>query len=1275
MQASTRTSTAKKVSKSINQWMKTSLKSSLKTTQRILVRKPKYLAHRGFIGSTQIDVANYIFSQKTGAGYAHSAELVDAILGKPVQEHYATSQRLTRFLKKRDLTFQKTDKDGHYKIFTVPVTTSVVPLPKSTFNAVESAAQVLMVSLRKVLQDIYGSPSIQESQFVQSLPEKIKKVFLEATEHSPHYIPQLHHENMKEYPFLDNVGLDLVLIQEYMQLRGKKLSKLIEEGDESQIPELPFRILELNAGSPSGASNNQNVLEGLSQEDPQLLESLGKVFPNDHFKVLGETYKSLGESWTGRKDGVQVLLPPGGANGAAPEIHQLAAYSGLIYTDAGQLYCDSLGWIRLRTVKGQDPVVTAIYSRVNSDSALFSKEKGIYLRDPEDGEPIYCVDVLKPWKKSKPEIIKDAEGKPIPLESDYEIPSAAEAIVNRKLYMGGLNRLLDNKIILATLTEYAPRYFEKDLIKMGLDVLGARVSPPECLPSEKASVDIIKNNPQDWVVKAPNLSGGTGVHILMTLNAKKQKEVIEAAQKTPDQFAYQKVVKIGRIPVASKSAGKFRFENLAADIRMWVFYGGHETLPKLTHNALVRFAPQEKGPMSSIVNTSKGGGYAPFVVVDDMDSSESISALELAQPKEPVPFSCELPAFVGAQLVQVSLMIQELRGLFHQESVDAYQVSGLLYALKLQLREITSYVHPRCMEAVYSMIEVVENRIDEKAIASYFLKLNSLQAQMVSDLQKLDSVLSPDFYTVLDQLNCLDQDFMNRGPSMKARREDLFHLGHIDYLIRQMAEIHPERKKDFNRLKKLIKKLAHLAMPVQQIRGLVVQRLSSLLEQFANLASMRLRASHYSEEFAYLFEAGSEFKGELSYQETFMMSHAHQAPRSATEWEWVHQRSIAQSDFIDAEISIARKNWLNTLELAKQIPTSKRDSWLEAQRAEHFNQYPSLKTIQKLIDQKENADVSSLTELMRVLPYAAYNLRQFAIEQGVGFEELFTDKLVAQRVAILNHDELLKEKLAVGQFSGECFARKRKAHGLISESDVYLWVAKEQSPLVQLYTIGHELIHAAQIREVIECETQSRKAGGLAFARFLNHYGNFLSMASNTFDAQQGELAKTRRPLYGLPDRIVSQFTTSVIQDVRSGLAKGKTSYDVQLNKYGSLFGYMMPVGNSVKVRALREVIPALENAKNIVFAKECGLKISIDEVKAALPTANRIQMERYRKLITQAARNWQFDWEALRVIASHQYYGVMFPRAKEPENNLTIHTQPAPIFLNTAYNQTQQQQ
>ena len=160
-----------------------------------------YNPNLGFIGSVKIDVANYIFSSKRRrAPYQHSKALVKNLLTREVSVHLKESQNLTKFIRKRDLTFQKSDANGNYKIFTVPCTTTIVPMQKSMFNTIEKAAQSLIVSLRCVIQDIYGAKSIKDSLFVKSLPIEIRQIFIDAIKESPNYFPQLHNANMKKYP-------------------------------------------------------------------------------------------------------------------------------------------------------------------------------------------------------------------------------------------------------------------------------------------------------------------------------------------------------------------------------------------------------------------------------------------------------------------------------------------------------------------------------------------------------------------------------------------------------------------------------------------------------------------------------------------------------------------------------------------------------------------------------------------------------------------------------------------------------------------------------------------------------------------------------------------------------------------------------------------------------------------------------------------------------------------------------------------------------------------
>ena len=119
----------------------------------------------------------------------------------------------------------------------------------------------------------------------------------------------------------------------------------------------------------------------------------------------------------------------------------------------------------------------------------------------------------------------------------------------------------------------------------------------------------------------------------------------------------------------------------------------------------------------------------------------------------------------------------------------------------------------------------------------------------------------------------------------------------------------------------------------------------------------------------------------------------------------------------------------------------------------------------------------------------------------------------------------------------------------------------------------------------------------------------------------------------------------------------------------------MMPNSNQVKVKALQEIIPALENAKNILFAKELGLEISWDEIRSALPSANNMQIKTFGPKILRAVKRALPDYEALTIIGNHQFYGVSFPRKANLATTLTLKPILSTISLGNSYNQTQQQQ
>lgn len=1239
-----------------------------------------YNPNLGFIGTVKVDVANYIFSsRRRRAPYRHSKALVKNLLSREVSVHLKESRSLTRFIRKRDLTFQKSDAQGNYKIFTVPCTTTIVPLQKSMFNTIEKAAQSLIVSLRAVIQDIYGSKSVKDSGFVKSLPKEIRQIFIDAIMESPNYFPQLHHPNMKKYPFFDNVGLDLVLIQDYFE-QSKSFEDILKNKKIDKLPaQLPFRILELNAGAPSGASNNMNVLEGHYEQNPEVLDSLGRMMPNDHFQVLAETYKSLGEDWTGIRDGIQVILPPGGLNGAAPEIHNLAAYSGLVYADPVQLFQDDKGHIRLRTINGSNPIVTAIYSRINADSALFDADKGIILRDPDTNEPIYLRDSLKLGEDGEAPLVLDVHGNPIPLHSDYSVPGLLDAILNKRIYMGGLNRILDNKIILAALTTYAPKYFSSKLKELGLQTNGPKIVPPETLPPKQESVKIIEKTPEEWVVKAPNLSGGSGIYIMKTLSDETKKEVLDMIRKNPGHYAYQKLVKIARIPVAMKDKEGTRFANLAADIRLWVFFGGGaKALPKMTHNALVRYAPEEKGPMSSIVNTSKGGGYAPFVVVDDVGTPDSVTAAEFIRTKAPVPLQTHLPMFVAAQLIQVSRLATEIYNHLKNGTGDSYIMLGLTLFLKTQCREVLSFMNPRAIEPIYKMIDMLESKQSSLAVAAYFERINFNQITLVTSLENLESKnkLPKGFRDQMDQLLVLDMDLVYQNYTEENRKYDRKILKGLRAMAVEKAGENKQLMSQYNKILSTLRSSIEASFPRENINGKSAINMMKMIELFMTMVRERLQNSEKAIEFAKLFSTETVHP-EMKF-ETFGLSDVSLNKTTgfltASQKEFASGELLTESDYIPANIQEARIEWMKIEAEAKKLPAMKRGDYLAKKRESHFEKFPFLARMAKIMKSRR-VGVKDILDLLPAMPYAKYNLEQFAKKQGLSLEDIFTNELTPNKISILTTQQIRENHLSAQDHAGECFAKKRMSHGLFSDSDIFIWVRKELDPLTQIYTAGHEVIHFHQIEETTKAEAKALSDGAIAQAYFLNFYGNFLGISAASLEGLSVDISVERLPLYGLADRIVPYFFSNLITEIRNGINGSNEDYNAVLNKYGSLFGYMMPNSNQVKVKTLQEVVPALENAKNISFAKELGLEIGWDEVRSALPSANNAQLKTFGGKILKAIKKARPDFEALTIIGNHQFHGVSFARKEDLTRSITLRPILSTISLGNSYNQTQQQQ
>lgn len=1223
-----------------------------------------YRPSLGFIGQTKVQTSNYLFrsGDEHLETHPHARRLLSSFLKHSPEEHYVKSELLTEFIRKRGLTFSKKLENGESRIFTVPVTSSIVPLAKSTFNELERNAQSLVISLRWILQSIYGSKRPEDSEFVKHLPDSVREIFLRAIRQCPQYFEHLHHPSMRDYPFFEIVGLDLVLIDDYR----KKTDELFSS---TATKDLPFKLLELNAGSPSGASNNMSVLEGLLEVDPEFARIADRVMPNDHFDVLRATFDSIGREWTGSDEGISVILPPGGANGAAPEIHQLSAYSGMPYIDASMLYVDDEGVLRLRTLSGEDPRVTSIYSRVNADAALYDKERGLLMRDAESGEPLYQEDVLaKAMSDDEDEkhYMKGADGNPIPLDSIYAIPNAIELIQSKKLYLGGLNRILDNKLILATLTHYGPRFYEKRLAELGLSEEHFGLTPPDTLPPEAKSVEIIEQNPDDWVIKAPDLSGGSGVHILLTLPEAKKKKVLEEARKSPTEWAYQKLVKIARIPVARKESGRVRFSNLAADIRMWCFWGAGPTFskPRLTHNGLVRYAPQEKGPLSSIVNTSKGGGYAPLLVIDDCNTQESCTVLDLTSTKTPPAHTISTPNFIGAQIYQISRQIQRLFNLLEDAATTPSALFSNATELKSQLNEVLSYLSPKNMEPLSAFISILGRRTGEKKLKKIYKEHQRARIRLVEFLIENQSRFSDSFFERARKLHSLQDEYAIRSDARVLEKEDRARIAGLIELEGNSKEVREAAKR--------MKSLAAVHLNEGPLSEKTRVELRQCLEAFAELALDRLSRSE-DRDLAYLFSIQNlkrPDRMDQSYRAILPeFEDARWAP-IATLWELQNRRSLLDSPFIQPEVREAFIAWQKAKSqverLAHKMSATEKNELIERKREEHFKRFPFLAEIQNLVNTPHNHSPDSIRKVLSVLPYAKYNVEQYLRMKNLSFEELFSDTLSHGKVSILSQEKMSEHGLNP-YFAGECFAKKRKSHGLFSESDILTWMNAGSSAFIQAYTLGHELIHFHQIEELMKRESRTMKRGSLDLAEFLNFYGNFLANSAPSVEKLDSTAVFRKCVYFGLADIAVHAEESELITKYVESYSKSDEAFERTIRDAGRLLSWMTPVSTSMQVKALREVIPCLENAKNIRFAKELGLSIHLDETKSALPSANARELKRYKKMIEKASFSGGAEPAVLQVIAEHQLFGV---RAE-----LEIHAGFHAISLGAAYNSSQQQQ
>jgi hypothetical protein len=499
-------------------------------------------------------------------------------------------------------------------------------------------------------------------------------------------------------------------------------------------------------------------------------------------------------------------------------------------------------------------------------------------------------------------------------------------------------------------------------------------------------------------------------------------------------------------------------------------------------------------------------------------------------------------------------------------------------------------------------------------------------------------------------------------------------LAHQDHTQIEWAHQTGHLSKSLRKKLKNLTKL-HLAEALQErpLQEKFKKDIQYWLEVFCDLAYDRLSRTpdlEMAESFK-VFKLQKLERIETPYSPLLPLNHEPDSnmPACGTLWEIKNQANLMDSHYVLPELREIRAVWhqvkLQVERLSRNLTQKQAGELLEQKRQQHFEKFPILKKYQSLIEQTHNEDPKNIIDLLEIFPFAKYNVIEYARSKKLSVHELFSKKLQHQRVTLMNH-EALTEYGFNPYYAGECFAKKRKEHGLISDSDILTWMSTNASPMIQAYTLGHELIHAHQIEDLIRKEILSLNQGSLAFAQFLNFYGNYLADNSGMLEKIDANTEHKQTVFHQFYDTLETSPHSELLNQLKETYVNDEKNFEQQLKSLGSWLGFFAQQKTSLQVKAGREIIPCLENAKNIHFAKDLGLKIEIDEVRSALPTANKQEVETYRKMIQRASYTPGADPKVLQIIANHQIYGVQAP--------LEIQAPFKAMSLGTSYNNSQQQ-
>ncbi len=617
-------------------------------------------------------------------GFSQALQPLDDIRGKimrffadmPTAQREHLAAQLSYLHASREMSFQvKNEATGRYDKF-VAVEANVTPAPirLADYNRLVQSTGPLMRLYRTLLQKVYSIEDfgIKDLGF-DRMPKAEAQLALDIIRKSIYFEPALVHPNMAEYPALTVAGFDGAIVD----------------------PLWPMSLFfETNLGTPSGITNNYQLINYLLQISPEFRELVSQHLPPDNtFTLLRRAIESNAEAWSRRKDGISVVISPGIYNGAHPDVAAISRATGMPLVKSSDLYEDADGWIRLNTGRpAQDPIVTGIYGRMEDSSFIQNDQENIPIISPS--LPDHAELEAKLGVQLRPGAVyefqydkdgnitgvnKDELGRPKLLSvwttigSDPSRPGARRgsfrnAIVNRKLYYSGLGgRVMDDKRLFRIFTQYL----------LAQDPELAR--PIKGLAPDE--YHLYFEDPTQFVVKDPQNSGGSGIRFPIAETPEEVAALNARVRANPTAFEIQYVSTITTLPSADYKS------QVPIDLRIFVMMFADGSVDAGPNSILLRTGANG----GLFTNTSKGGGYGKGVIVDDKPKwRRSQLREEKVRPKHLAASRHEelYQALQGTR--DVMLCLATLSG----SSGDWWTCREKAMQLSFQMREILDLIDP-----------------------------------------------------------------------------------------------------------------------------------------------------------------------------------------------------------------------------------------------------------------------------------------------------------------------------------------------------------------------------------------------------------------------------------------------------------------------------------------------------------------------------------------------------------------------------------------------------